>query len=112
MTSQPGEEPGEPSASDYDFTAEPDVSPPPIASLGDKVALKRERMRGWVAGALIALLVSLEAALLVVAVIKVRPFNSDFFALLLTGLLTPVVTLVGAVLGFYFGEKAAKEKAS
>lgn len=108
MTSQPGEEPPQPSAPDYDFTAEPDASPPPAPTLGDKVSLRRERVRGWVAGGLIALLVGLEAALLVVAVLKVRPFTSDFFALLLTGLLTPVVTLVGAVLGFYFGEKAGK----
>jgi hypothetical protein len=108
VTSPPDEELAESIESDYDFTAEPAVPSPASPSIGDKVTLGREYVRGWLAGGLVALLVGLEIALLLVAVLQVRPFDRDTFALLLTGLLNPVVTLVGAVLGFYFGEKAGK----
>jgi len=60
------------------------------------------------AGGLVGLLVLLDACILILAVAKVRPFDKDVLALLLTGILNPVVALVGTVLGFYFGEKAGK----
>jgi hypothetical protein len=57
------------------------------------------------------LLVAVDAAIFVLAGLMVRPFDRDLIALLLAGLLNPVVALVGTVLGFYFGEKAGKNGA-
>jgi hypothetical protein len=54
------------------------------------------------------LLVGLDGVFLILAALKVRPFDRDLLALLLTGLLNPVIALVATVLGFYFGEKAGK----
>jgi hypothetical protein len=105
VTSPSNERPAEP---DYDFTGESDLPSLPSPGIGNKIALEREHVRSWVAGGLLALLVGLEIALLLVAVLAVHPFDRDTFALLLTGLLNPVLTLVGTVLGFYFGEKAGK----
>ena len=46
--------------------------------------------------------------ILILAVAKVRPFDHDLLDILLAGVVSPVVVLVGTVLGFYFGEKAGK----
>jgi len=54
------------------------------------------------------LLVLVDAALLILATLKIHPFDRDVLALLLTGLLNPVIALVGTMLGFYFGEKSGK----
>lgn len=104
MTQPPSELP----ESDADFTDEATTPLPLGPNIGDKIAEGRERVRGWLAGALVGSLILLEAGLLVLAVLKVRPFDQDLLALLMAGLLNPVVALVGAVLGFYFGEKAGK----
>jgi uncharacterized membrane protein YccC len=103
--------PEEPPGSEADFTDEADLLPPAGPSVGDPVAEGRERMRGVLAGVLVGLLVLLDAAILVLGVLKVRPFDRDLLALLLAGVLNPVVALVGTVLGFYFGEKAGKSAA-
>ena len=91
-----------------DFAADPDLPLPPGPRIGDEIEIKRENVRGWLAGGLILLLVGLDAVLVILAALKVRPFDRDLLALLLTGLLNPVIALVATVLGFYFGEKAGK----
>ena len=91
-----------------DFTNESAAPLPPGPSIGDKIAEAREKVRGRLAGALVALLVLLDAAILILAVAKVRPFDHDLLDILLAGVVSPVVVLVGTVLGFYFGEKAGK----
>ena len=108
MTQGPPEEPPETEA---DFTGE--ASTPPLLgpSVGDKIAVGRERARGWLAGSLVGLLVAVDAAVFILAAVLVRPFDRDLLALLLAGVLNPIVALVGTVLGFYFGEKAGKNSA-
>lgn len=91
-----------------DFTDEEPTPPSPGPSLGDTITLARELVRGRLAGALVGLLVAVDAVILILAGTLVRPFDRESMALLLTGVLNPVVALVGTVLGFYFGEKAAK----
>lgn len=46
---------------------------------------------------------------MILAVLKVKPLDHDLLAILLAGVLNPVIALVGTVLGFYFGEKAARD---
>jgi hypothetical protein len=91
-----------------DFTDEATVPLAPSPGIGDRIAEGRERVRGWLAAALVGLLVLLDAGILILAVLKVRPFDRELIALLMAGVLNPVVALVGTVLGFYFGEKAGK----
>jgi hypothetical protein len=98
-------EPAEPAA---DFTGESATSLPPGPSIADKIAEARERVRGWLAITLVALLALLDAAILALAVAKVTPFNHDLLDILLAGVINPVVVLVGTMLGFYFGEKSGK----
>ena len=105
MTQGSPESPG----SEADFTDEAGAPlPPPGPSIGDKIAEGREKARGRLAGSLVGLLVLLDAGILLLAVLKVRPFDRELIALLMAGVLNPVVALVGTVLGFYFGEKAGK----
>jgi len=98
-------EPAEPEA---DFTDEAAAPLPPGPSVGDKIAEAREKVRGWLAIALVALLALLDAAILYLAVAKVTPFNHDLLDILLAGVVNPVIVLVGTMLGFYFGEKSGK----
>jgi hypothetical protein len=102
------EGPREPPETEVDFTGETPITLPQGPTVGEKVTLRREFVRGWLAGGLVGLLFLLDAALLTLATLKIHPFDRDVLALLLTGLLNPVVALVGTVLGFYFGEKAGK----
>lgn len=91
-----------------DFTAEEEGAPLPPPAIGPEIARIRETARARLSAALVGLLFVLNVMLLGLAAWKVRPFDKELFALLLTGMLNPVVALVGMVLGFYFGEKAAK----
>lgn len=92
-----------------DFTDESDTQLPPGPRVADKIAVGRERIRGSLAVALVGLLVLLDAIVLILAALKVRPFDRDLLEFLLTGVVSPVIALVGTVLGFYFGEKAGKD---
>jgi hypothetical protein len=58
-------------------------------------AQDREKVRGWIAGALIALLIGF-ISLLCLAIV---------FGIVAT-VLTPIMGIVGTVIGFYFGEKS------
>jgi hypothetical protein len=100
--------PPEPRETEADFTGETSIALPQGPTVGERVTLGRELVRGGLAGALIVLLFLIDAAILILATLKIHPFDRDVLALLLTGLLNPVVALVGTVLGFYFGEKAGK----
>jgi hypothetical protein len=104
-------QPEGPPETEADFTGEPPTARPPGPSIGNTIALRRERARGWLAVALVGLLVAVDAAVFILAAALVRPFDRDLLALLLTGVLNPIVALVGTVLGFYFGEKAGKNGA-
>ena len=104
MTQGPPEVP----EAEVDFTGETPIILPQGPAIGERVTLRRELVRGWLAAALVGLLVLVDAAILILATLKIHPFDRDVLALLLTGLLNPVVALVGTVLGFYFGEKAGK----
>jgi hypothetical protein len=98
----------EPPAAEADFTGEASTTRPSGPSIGDKIAAGRERTRGWLAAALVGLLVLLDATILILAVAKIRPLDHDLLAILMAGVVSPVVALVGTMLGFYFGEKAGK----
>jgi len=100
--------PPEPLETEVDFTGETSITLPQGPTIGERITLRRESARGWLAAALVGLLVLVDAVLLILATLKIHPFDRDVLALLLTGLLNPVVALVGTVLGFYFGEKAGK----
>lgn len=100
--------PPEPLETEADFSGETPIPLPQGPTVGEKVTLGRELVRGWLAGGLIGLLFLIDAAILTLATLKIHPFDRDVLALLLTGLLNPVIALVGTVLGFYFGEKAGK----
>ena len=93
---------------DGDFLNEVPTPPLPGPRLGDILAERRERARARLAGVLVGLLVVLDAAILILAVAKIRPLDHDLLAVLMAGVINPVVALVGTVLGFYFGEKAGK----
>lgn len=67
-------------------------------------AKAQENARGRLATILMTLLVALTLALVIVAVVLVRPFNTETLGLLISGLLGPIVGIVGTVVGFYFGQ--------
>jgi hypothetical protein len=46
---------------------------------------------------------------LIAAMCFVRPFDRETVGLLLSGLLGPVVGLVGTVVGFYFGQQSVQK---
>src|SRR5215475_10279199 len=102
------QDPPGPPETEVDFTGETPITLPQGPTVGERVILRRELVRGWLAAALVGLLVLVDAAILILATLKIHPFDRDVLALLLTGLLNPVIALVGTVLGFYFGEKAGK----
>jgi hypothetical protein len=101
-------EPDDPPPEEVDFTGESDTPLPPGPTIGDKIARQRESIRAWLAGGLAALLALLDLSVLILAFLKVHPLDHDLLDILLAGIVNPVVVLVGAVLGFYFGEKAGK----
>ncbi len=91
---------------EVEFNDDPSIPLPPPPTIGAKLAEKRETVRGRLAGGLAILLGLLDGAVLLLAFTKVRPFDHDLIDLLLAGIVNPIVVLVGAVLGFYFGDKS------
>jgi len=88
---------------------EPSASPAPIASASETVSSSSAVMEGWtriaLAGALVGLLVVLTIGSgLYIATYPSKESAIDAF-LKLT--FTPVVGLVGSVVGFYFGARTA-----
>lgn len=61
----------------------------------------RETARKWIAYSLMGLLVAIAVATLTARI--VGQIDDDALKSIVTGLLAPVVGLVGAVTGFYFG---------
>ena len=78
------------------------VFPTLVLGVSDAIAVQRENLRGRLAIALIVVFA------LVVAAIFLLAMNSTAAKaqLLITGVLTPVVALVGSVVGFYFGSRS------
>ncbi|MGY1692004.1 hypothetical protein [Geodermatophilus sp. SYSU D01105] len=70
----------------------------------------RERARGRISLALLGVLFVVIATILGAALALVRPFNTEVLGLLLSGLLGPVVGLVGTVVGFYFGQESVQRR--
>src|SRR3954466_7128295 len=70
----------------------------------------RELARGRISIALLVVLFVVVATVLIGTLILVRPFDTDAVGLLLSGLLGPVVGLVGTVVGFYFGQESARRR--
>lgn len=69
----------------------------------------RENVRGWMAKALFWMIAAIIVGLLVLMtadVVKVADLEK-----FVAGLLTPILTLFGAVMGFYFGERAGAGRA-
>jgi hypothetical protein len=102
--------PPEPPEIEADFTRDDGAPVPRGPSVGDKIDQEREVVRGSLAFTLVGLLVAVDIGIFALAAWKVHPFDRDLLALLLTGVLNPIVALVGTMLGFYFGEKAGKAK--
>ncbi len=75
-----------------------------------EIELSQETTRGHVAYALMGLLGVLSIGIFLAAVALVRPFDRETVSLLLTGALSPIIGLVGTVVGFYFGQESAKRR--
>ena len=100
-------------------TAAPAVD---VLDLGDVVELQqatpasqpydpekdRETARGRIAALLMILLAVLSLCFVVVSVALVRPFDRETVGLLISGVFGPVIGIVGTVVGFYFGQSAAR----
>lgn len=102
-----------------DFSADAAATPPTGAKPGTPAAPAvkvydpnpdRENIRGQIALWLLWFLGAIMAALLTLLVFRV--INVDEVLKLVGVLLTPIVGLFGAVMGFYFGEKSALAGAS
>jgi hypothetical protein len=79
-------------------------------------ALTREKVRGWLAGALVVTLIAVIGVTFVYLVMLSRNFADltmhqtvSVIPMIGTTLLTPLVGLVGAVTGFYFGGQVAAQ---
>jgi hypothetical protein len=68
----------------------------------------RESARVRVAYILMGLLVVLSIAIIAMTMVLVRPFDQEAVGLLISGVLGPIIGIVGAVVGFYFGQEAAE----
>lgn len=71
----------------------------------------RELMRGVIAGILVGMLAFIVVGIFVIALWGIGgKGNLDLLQVVATTLLTPIVGLVGAVTGFYYGEKSAETR--
>ena len=100
----------EPRPSEADFTGEPvppaaPEQPLQIGNIFDP-ARARENMRGWIAIGLLALF-ALEICIALL-LLGLREVTVDDLAKIAAVLLSPVVTLLGAVTGFYYGSSAGE----
>lgn len=75
--------------------------PTAIASLSDVIAEKRENMRGVLALGVVGLMVVY--SLLMVWFVYAK--GSTDAETLVTGIFTPIIGIVGTVVGFYFGSQ-------
>jgi hypothetical protein len=82
----------------------PSLNQPPPVTESD-VQVVRERFRGWVAVGLIAALVFVILVMTVTGTQQIKSMSD--IEQFVGAILTPLVGLVGTVVGFYFGEKAA-----
>jgi len=73
-----------PPEAEVDLTGEIPITLPKGPTVGERLTLRRESARGWLAAALAGLLVLVDAALLILATLKIHPFDRDVLPLLLT----------------------------
>lgn len=96
-----------------DLTREDEpATAPPVSTARYDASRDQERMRGWLAGGLLAL-IALIALILLFAGLGACFFGTqcatiDDIVKLAGVLLSPILTLFGAVTGFYFGGKAGQ----
>jgi hypothetical protein len=70
---------------------------------------RRETARARISAALLGVLAVIVVTILGGALVLVRPFTTEAVGLLLSGLLGPIVGLVGSVVGFYFGQQSVQK---
>lgn len=80
--------------------------PTAIASVGDLITVEREQMRGRIAVTVIALMAAFAVAMIVFVWVK----GSTDANVLITGIFTPIIGIVGTVVGFYFGSQDKESK--
>jgi hypothetical protein len=71
-----------------------------------QIEVAQEKTRGWLAFSLMALLAVLVITLAYAGIQRIDPFDLEALGLLLSGLLSPVIGLLGTVMGFYFGQQS------
>jgi hypothetical protein len=97
---------------ELDFGDEPDVAPTPTplpSTVPYNLGAARERMRGRLGFLLLGLIAVYTVGVTAAAAVLVRPFNEDTLSMLLAGVFTPLVTVAGTVVGFYFGSEGVKQ---
>lgn len=113
----PDPEVGEQNLERVDLSEESDASPPspspaPVEVQDYDPAEDREKVRGRIAQTLVWLLVGVVGVSVLAGIwlaSKAEGGNIETLKMVLELVLTPLVGLVGAVTGFYFGAKAGKD---
>ncbi|WP_425884425.1 hypothetical protein [Micromonospora sp. DT81.3] len=70
----------------------------------------RESARGRIAATLMVLLFALCISMVALGFILIRPVDRELLGLLISGVLGPVIAIVGTVVGFYFGQDSIAQK--
>jgi hypothetical protein len=101
---------GPPAELDLTKTEPPPIGAPQPAFVGQEPIGPREKTRGQVAAVLLGILAFLVAGSFISLWFDWA--SSEELDTLLTILFAPIIGLVGAATGFYFGERAAEETSS
>ena len=68
----------------------------------EQIQRERERIRGWTTKGLVLLLIGTTIAIIIIAYFDTSP-NHNLADTITKDVYTPIVAIVGTVLGFYFG---------
>lgn len=74
-----------------------------IVGYSDPIELQREVTRSWLASGLIALLA---AVCLMIVIFAFNSGSKEITDQIMNGILSPLVAIVGSVVGFYFGARS------